>query len=448
MFARILVAAFALAAAAGVCAQAASQHRMELHAFPRSEARAQACGQHLFVSGYFSNNVAIYDACDGRFLRQLDTAGRIGGAQAVRLNPADDLIYVVSEANDQIQRYRHADGYAFVDVFAQLSAGIDPTGIAFGPDGRVFVASYGTSSVLELDRVSGQMIGRVLSSGSGLAGADNGMMMSAAGLLYVPGYDSSSVARVNPAGGDVRAGFVASGSGGLRQTRGIVDEGATILVGGEGSGGIYRFDAASGALRGTLVSGLARPTGLALAADGSLLVLAGNLVRRFDRTSGADLGTLAKGADGGISGGTFLALIPAPAASGATVPITSGFTGTWVDSAASGQMGMGLEVLPGNNLVAEVYTYGADGGQLWVGGVGPIDGDTATITVTTIHGPGGRFPPNFDPAGVQNTPWGTLTFSFTDCNHGTVAWNPVVPGFGSGSLPISRVTLPAGLSCP
>lgn len=135
------------------------------------------------------------------------------------------------------------------------------------------------------------------------------------------------------------------------------------------------------------------------------------------------------------------------AAGPASVPITSGFTGTWVDSAASGQMGMGLEVLPGNNLVAEVYTYGADGGQLWVGGVGPIDGDTATITVTTIHGPGGRFPPNFDPAGVQNTPWGTLTFSFTDCNHGTVAWNPVVPGFGSGSLPISRVTLPAGLSC-
>ena len=68
---------------------------------------AGTCPNHLFVSGYFSNNVAIYDACSGAFLRQLETAGHIHGAQAVRVNPADDLIYVVSEGDDQIQRYRH-----------------------------------------------------------------------------------------------------------------------------------------------------------------------------------------------------------------------------------------------------------------------------------------------------------------------------------------------------
>jgi hypothetical protein len=37
---------------------------------------AHACNQHLLVSGYFSNNVAVYDACDGHFLRQLDQAAR------------------------------------------------------------------------------------------------------------------------------------------------------------------------------------------------------------------------------------------------------------------------------------------------------------------------------------------------------------------------------------
>ena len=62
---------------------------------------AQSCSRHLLVSGYFSNNVAIYDACNGAYLRQLEVAGRIQGAQAVRLNPADGLIYVVSEGNDQ-----------------------------------------------------------------------------------------------------------------------------------------------------------------------------------------------------------------------------------------------------------------------------------------------------------------------------------------------------------
>ncbi|RYD14421.1 MAG: hypothetical protein EOP90_13490 [Lysobacteraceae bacterium] len=408
--------------------------------------RAQACAEHLFISGYFSNNVAIYDACSGRFLRQLDTAGRIRGAQAVRINPADGLIYVVSEGNDQIQRYRRDAGYTFVDVFAQLAGSLDPTGIAFGRDGRVFVASYGHGIVVELDRNSGQVIGYPLPAGSGFAGADNGMMVSAAGLLYVPGYDSNSVARVNPASGEVSRQFVAPRAAGLRQTRGIVDEGATILVGGEGSGEIYRFDANTGAHVNTLISGLSRPTGLALAADGSLLVLAANRVRRFDRSSGAELGVVALGADGAISGGTFIALVPAPASTG-SVPITSGFTGAWVDEGATGQLGMGLEVLADGNIVALVYTFAPAGGQAWIGGVGPISGDHATITMSTIDGPGGRFAPNFDPARVQNTIWGSLTLRFSDCNRGTLEWESQVAGYGSGSMPIERLTLPAGLEC-
>lgn len=412
-------------------------------------AGAQACPDHLFVSGYFSNNVAIFDACNGRFLRQLDTSGRIRGAQAVRLNPTDGLIYVVSEGNDQIQRYRHDAGYAFVDVFAQLGGSADPTGIAFSRDGRVFVASYGHSSVIELDRATGQSIGTLLPEANGFGGADNGMMVSAAGLLYVPGYDSNSVARVNPATGEVLRQFVTPRSGGLSKTRGIVDEGATILVGGEGSGEIYRFDANTGAHAGTLVTGLARPTGLTLAADGSLLVLAVNRVRRFDRGTGAELGVVAEVADGGISGGTYIALIPAPAPSSGNVPITSGFTGAWVDTGATGQLGMGLEVLADGSLVALVYTFAPAGGQAWIGGVGPIvDGDHATIAMTTIDGPGGRFAPNFDPAQVQNTPWGTLTLRFSDCDHGTLDWDSSVPGYGSGSMTIERLTLPAGLSCP
>jgi DNA-binding beta-propeller fold protein YncE len=200
----------------------------------------------------------------------------------------------------------------------------------------VFVASYGMSSVIELDRTTGQTIGTPLPGASGFAGADNGMMVSAAGLLYVPGYDSSSVARVNPATGEVLRQFVAPRSGGLGKTRGIVDEGATILVGGEGSGTIHRFDAATGAHAGTLITGLARPTGLALAPDGSLLVLAGARVRRFDRGTGAELGVVAETAEGGISGGTFVALIPA--SSSGNVPITSGGSTKWVPPARLGRV--------------------------------------------------------------------------------------------------------------
>ena len=274
--------------------------------------RAGTCPNDLFVSGYFSNNVAIYDACSGAFLRQLEDAGRIHGAQAVRVNPADDLIYVVSELDDQIQRYRRDASYAFVDVFAQFEADFDPTGIAFGMNGEVYAASYGTSRVVELDPVTGAIIGTVLPSDSGLLGADNGLMVSADGKLYVPGYDTSTVARVDLATSEIDADFVASGNGGLFETRGLVDEGDTILVGGEGSGAIYRFDG-SGALVETLITGLNRPTGMTLDIDGSLLVLSGNRVRRYDRDTGAMLGVVANGAAGGISGGTYIALVPKPA---------------------------------------------------------------------------------------------------------------------------------------
>jgi hypothetical protein len=141
-------------------------------------------------------------------------------------------------------------------------------------------------------------------------------------------------------------------------------------------------------------------------------------------------------------------LIPARASAG-SMPITSGFTGAWVDTGATGQLGMGLEVLADNTLVALVYTFAPAGGQAWIGGVGPIvDGDHATITMSTINGPGGRFAPNFDPAEVQNSTWGTLTLRFGDCNHGTLEWESSVPGYGTGSMTIERLTLPAGLSCP
>ncbi|MGH8172637.1 MAG: hypothetical protein ACREPX_05790 [Rhodanobacteraceae bacterium] len=291
MRSRIALAAFTLSAAA-------------------TTAHAQSCDHNLLISGYFSNNVAIYDGCDGTFLRQLEQAGRIAGAQAVRYHEADGLIYVVSEGNDQIQRYRNDGTYAFVDVFAQLASNIDPTGIAFGPGGEVYVASYGTSSVLELDPVSGDTIGTLLPSNSGLLGADNGMMVSATGQLYVPGYDSSSVAKIDLATSGIDADFIPSGTGGLFETRGIVDEGATILVGGEGSGEIYRFNASSGVLVDTLITGLNRPTGLALDTDGTILVLWGNRVRRYDPDTGVLIETLALGSAGDISGGTFIALIP------------------------------------------------------------------------------------------------------------------------------------------
>ena len=64
---------------------------------------------------------------------------------------------------------------------------------------------------------------------------------------------------------------------------------------------------------GTLASGMTHPTGMTLDVDGSLLVLSGQSRASLRPTTGASLGIVASGVDGGISGGTFLALVPNPA---------------------------------------------------------------------------------------------------------------------------------------
>ena len=126
--------------------------------------------------------------------------------------------------------------------------------------------------------------------------------------------------------------------------------------------------------------------------------------------------------------------------------IGPGFTGAWYDPAQSGH-GLFIEVLTDNRLLAWWFTFNPAGTQrAWFGGVGTYNGNTATIT-EVYQTTGGRWIPNFDPNRIVNNPWGALSFTFTDCNHGKVEFNSIL-GYGTGSMNLTRLTLPAGLSCP
>ena len=125
--------------------------------------------------------------------------------------------------------------------------------------------------------------------------------------------------------------------------------------------------------------------------------------------------------------------------------IGKGFTGAWFDPAQNGH-GLFLEVLPDNQLLAAWLTFSPSGEQAWFVGVGPYAGNTATLT--SVYQPtGGRWIPNFDSSKIVHNPWGTLTFTFTDCNNGRVDFDSRV-GFGSGGMNLRRLTKPAGVACP
>jgi plastocyanin len=126
--------------------------------------------------------------------------------------------------------------------------------------------------------------------------------------------------------------------------------------------------------------------------------------------------------------------------------IGPGITGVWYDPAQSGH-GLVVEVLPDNRMLVEWYAFDPAGAQQsWLLGVGSVNGNTATITAVD-QPTGGRFIPNFDASKIVHNPWGSLTFTFTDCDHGKVDFASTA-GYGSGSMNLTRLTRPAGVVCP
>jgi len=145
---------------------------------------------------------------------------------------------------------------------------------------------------------------------------------------------------------------------------------------------------------------------------------------------------------------TFLGKVSGPlVVAPGSLLISPGFTGNWFDPASSGH-GFSIEVLPGNSMLAEWYVFAPDGGQTWISAMGPITGNSAVLQGYFPVGAGGRFPPQFNPGQLSNQFWGTITFVFSDCNSGQASWQSAIDGYGSGWLPITRLTMPAGLSCP
>ncbi|HET7064061.1 MAG TPA: kelch repeat-containing protein [Rudaea sp.] len=129
-----------------------------------------------------------------------------------------------------------------------------------------------------------------------------------------------------------------------------------------------------------------------------------------------------------------------------TVTIDASFSGSWFDPAQSGH-GLMLEVLSDNRMLALWFAFNPEGNQQsWFGGVGTYSGNTATITDTALPA-GGRWIPNFDPDQIVRHPWGKLTLTFSDCNHGRVDFNSVY-GYGAGSMNLLRLTQPDGTNCP
>jgi sugar lactone lactonase YvrE len=361
-----------------------------------------ACPTRLLVSGYFSNNVHVFDNCSGAYIGLLDDQQRIVGAQATRVG-GDGKLYVVSEGSAQVLRY-DARTLAYDGVAVSLPLAFGATGLELTASGEIWVAGYIYDGVQRYS-AAGQALGdAVAPRAAGLNGADNGMVIGPDGALYVPGYDSDSVVRRDPATGQSTV-FIAARSGGLNETRGILFEpgGQTVLISSEGSGKILRYNASNGAFLSAVISGLNRPTGMAYHPDGSLLVVQTGSVGKYDPQSYAPRGVLVSLADGQVSGPTFITILAVP---------------------------------------EETVDQSQIGSQYWLSGLGPINQRTIEIDLA-YSSTGPAFGNNFNPEELQLQRWGSLRVEFTSCSTANFSWDSTgedSAGFGSGGYPMLRGT--------
>lgn len=378
------------------------------------------CDDLLLISGWRNNNVKIFDACSGDYIKDLDDAGRLLGPQTLLIGP-DGMLYVVSERNNRVVRYKR-DTLEYDAVVVgdkpetqevETNPVPSPTGAIFDDQGRFYMASYTTSTVAEVDLTTGQKVRDLITAGaSGLAGADIGLTIDSNQRLYVPGYDSQSVSRVGINQGAPEA-FIVSGLSNPRTV--LFTPSGELLVNNWRSGNIQRYDT-SGNLLGVFTTDIFRPSGMVL--DGNTLLVASdttNYVRRFDLSNGSLMETVVDPRAGGLDGATGILLMEKTT----TQPIM-------VNS-------------------------------FWTLGVGTISKDTANNEVVidineVIYTEGGQFGDDFDPDDITEKPWGEMQLVIDGCHTGEISYLPnaeLASQFDAGSYAVERLAKqsPAGLLC-
>jgi len=166
--------------------------------------------------------------------------------------------------------------------------------------------------------------------------------------------------------------------------------------------------------------------------------------------------------DNFFSSGTRFAYIDVPAynpanypAASQPLPISGYMTGNWYDPAHSGE---GIQFEVGEVSATERYafftwfTYDNKGVPYWLAGFGTFKvGDTSVATEVSYTANGG-FAGAFG-ADVTRNPWGTVTFSFSDCDNVRFTFKSYptlvaipAPG-GEGTRDWKRLTQMNGLTC-
>jgi serine/threonine protein kinase/DNA-binding beta-propeller fold protein YncE len=234
----------------------------------------------------------------------------------------DERLYVTTWGLNGVLRFDGSSGQ-FIDVFvASGSGGLNrPEAIAFGTDANdddypdLYVLNGDANCVLRFDGRTGEFLDTFVEPGSGRLRKPTGLAFGPDGNAYVTSFLTSAILRYDGRTGDFIDEFVSSGSGGLLrpQTPAFGPDG-NLYVTSFDTSSVLRYDGQTGDFIDAFAVGehdeLSAPEGMAFAPDGTLYVefryKGVGCVARFDGKTGQFLQRLERPANVNEDGQTLL----------------------------------------------------------------------------------------------------------------------------------------------
>ncbi len=271
-------------------------------------------GSTLLVASANANAVIYYNSAGsptGVRARGVSTALDAG----IAFSPNVQRLLIVSLLENEVVEHDAVTG-GLLRSFGGV-CGFFPVDVAYGPDGRGYVACSGDDGISRIDLATGQSLGPFVLAGSGglfsprsLAfGPDRSPVFGPGQDLYV----SSATGEVlvfDGATGDFVEVFVDAGGndGGPVDPYGLAFHQGKLYVASYFPSEVKAFDAATGDFDSTFVTsgagGLSGPTALAFGTGGDLFVtsLGNDSVRRYSGTTGAFVSVFVGSGSGGLDG--------------------------------------------------------------------------------------------------------------------------------------------------
>ena len=258
-------------------------------------ALAGSPGDRVLASGWNSSNVLGYDET-GSFTGALLTAGNgVSLAHSLTMGP-DGYVYITSYGTDTVLRYDLKTG-TFLGVFVTAGSGglNGPSNAVFGPDGRLYVTGLLSNAIHVYSGSDGTTLGTVV---AGLNGAESVLFNNKGNLLLVSG-PGNTVLEYDTAG-VFQGVFVSPGNGLSNPHDGVFGPNGGFYLSAFGANKVLAYNGSTGAFLEVLVQddpgtpgidesgGLANAHGLLFGRDSDLYVTSfgSNQVLRYNGTTG------------------------------------------------------------------------------------------------------------------------------------------------------------------